>query len=395
MNTEQITREEIETLVHEALSDCEFTLQEKDWDGVREIAKDEINLVKGQFSENRISEIAGKAISNGHFPAARVRSEVTAILATQQNNLDTAKLTKLIAEALTTATGRAVCEGVKEGNDAILPPVQTVDKFYVSNTPAGTRLARAIRQKRPVMVSGPSGSGKTFPIEQELRLAKRRYLKVSVADGLTFSDFVAKQDIKATKNGTVTFWRYGFLPFAMMNGLSLILDEIDQCQPELLSVLNAALEYNEIYIPQTGERITAKEGFQVFMTCNTLRDTTGTYSGFRLSAALLNRVVFVKADYLTPDQECNILKAVGATPPLALTVVESFTKLRLAYLQGRITQAPSTRLAVRITRCVLGLDDNGNQVDDKMSLQEAMDYCLFDGMPANELVEALKAITQK
>jgi hypothetical protein len=285
----------------------------------------------------------------------------------------------------------ALAKDVKEGIKQPLPALLKVDAFFVENAQT-KRIERALTQKRHLMASGPSGSGKTYPIEQVLRKHGRRYIKVSVADGLSFSDFIARANVRAGEKGTETYFTHGFLPVSMANGLALILDEIDQCQPEVVSIINAAMETGRIYIPQTGETVEAKEGWQVFMTCNTLRDTTGGYAGFRLNPALLNRLVFGKADYLQKAEEVGILMRAGIVERDATTLVGLIQGLRASYFSGKITQAPSTRLAVRIARCLLGQDDNGNKVDTPMKLREAFEYCFLDGLPEPEAKEAMEVL---
>lgn len=317
-----------------------------------------------------------------HLLSQKVKSQMT---------FDEAALRRVADEVFQTLFTDAVADAVDAGDLQPLPALLTVDPFFVENSQTA-QIERCIRTLRHAMASGPSGAGKTYPIEQILRKHGKRYLKVSVADGLSFSDFVARANVRSTKEGTETYFTYGFLPFSMKAGIPLILDEIDQCQPEVVSVLNAALETRKLYVPQTGETIEAGDDWQVFMTCNTLRDSTGVYSGFRINSALLNRVVFIKADYLDPKEEIGILKRVGLHEKDAKVIVAIFQGLRAAYAAGKLTQAPSTRLAVRIARCLLGHDDNGKKVDAPLGLGESFAFCFLDGLPENEVKEAAEVI---
>lgn len=359
---------------------------------------------------NRVSDAMGKAIKLGETTMKLVEDtkkdvedrlskfDVSALVRTELakvGTLDEGKI-RQIADALFQSTYAAnVAKAAKKGDQQPLPAIEKVDKFFVENKQT-VPIQRCIDGGFHGMASGPSGAGKTYPIEQMLRKNARRYLKVSVADGLTLSDFLCRQNVRVNeeKGGTETHWTYGFLPFAMLNGLALVLDEIDQCQPEIVSVLNAVLETGVLYIPQTGERIVAAKGFQVFMTCNTLRDSTGNYQGFRLNAALLNRVVFIKADYLEAPEEIAILERVGLAKNDARVIVGLFNALRAAYQAGKLTQAPSTRIAVRIARCLLGQNDEGAKCMTPMKLEEAFAFCLLDGLPENEVKEAKACFKQ-
>jgi MoxR-like ATPase len=304
---------------------------------------------------------------------------------------DEATVKRLADETFQTLLTKSVAASVASGDVAALPEIKKVDPFFVENSQS-KRIGRAIIQRRHLMASGPSGSGKTFPIEQMLRKFGRRYLKVSVADGLSYSDFVARPNVRSTKNGTETYYTYGFLPYSMKAGIPLVLDEIDQCQSEVVSIINSAAEDRQLYVPQTGEMVKAGAEWQIFMTCNSLRDSTGNYGGFRINAALLNRLVFGKADYLKPAEEIGILVRCGLADTDAQVIVMMLQGLRQAYYVGKLTQAPSTRLAVRIARCLLGQDDNGVVCDKPMKLIEAVEYCFLDGLPDNEAAEALTVI---
>jgi MoxR-like ATPase len=305
---------------------------------------------------------------------------------------DEAKLRQVADSVFQTLFVNGVAQSAKSGGKQPLPALQKVDPFFVENDQTG-RIALALRTRRHSMASGPSGAGKTYPIEQVLRKEGRRYLKVSVADGLSYADFIARANVRATDKGTETYYTYGFLPFSMTAGLVLVLDEVDQCQPEIMSIINAALECRRIYIPQTGETIEAHKDWQVFMTCNTLRDSSGAYSGFRLNAALLNRLIFIKADYLPAAAEVEILTRVGLAKADAKKIVGILHAMRAAYAQGKMTQAPSTRIAVRIARIILGHDDDGAEVaDSALTLADAFAVALLDGLPDSEVKEAANCI---
>jgi MoxR-like ATPase len=322
---------------------------------------------------------------------AEQNKRIDGIPVTPTATVDEATIRKVADETFRSLFVPVIKAGVESGEIAVLPEVRKTDPFFVEN--AQTRLIeRIVKQKRHSMATGPSGSGKTYPIEQVLRKLGKRYIKVSVADGLTMADFLARANVRSTSKGTETFFSYGFLPLSMKAGIPIILDEIDQCQPEIVSILNAPLEYGTLFIPQTGETIKAAPGWQVFMTCNTLRDTSGLYQGFRLSGALLNRLVFIKSDYLPAADEVKILTRIGLVEKDAKTLVGLVNGLRAAHFAGKLTAAPSTRLAVRIARCLLGQDDEGNVVDVKMPLAEAFELCLLSGLPDVEVKEAASVI---
>lgn len=397
----------IRSVVNRMFADGDIDLEIDD----SEIRKQITDLeTKSNERHNRVSDAMGKSIKLGETLVQGledVKKEVNDKLAafdvtttvrnelSKAGTLDDAKVRQIADELFQKVYAANTAKAAQSGEQQPLPALEKVDKFFVENKQT-VPIQRCIDGHFHGMASGPSGAGKTYPIEQMLRKNGRRYVKVSVADGITLSDFLCRQNVRVNekKGGTETHWTYGFLPFAMLNGLALVLDEIDQCQPEIVSVLNAVLETGVLYIPQTGERIVAVKGFQVFMTCNTLRDATGNYQGFRLNAALLNRVVFIKADYLDAAEEIAILERVGLAKNDARIIVGLFNALRAAYQAGKLTQAPSTRIAVRIARCLLGMNDDGAKCMTPMKLEEAFSFCLLDGLPENEVKEAKACFKQ-
>lgn len=313
----------------------------------------------------------------------------------QQSNVtfDRAVLRAEADEVFQSLFTKAIAASVKAGETVALPPLKKVDPFFVENDQTAA-IEEALILREHVMASGDSGTGKTYPVEQMLRKRGLRYLKVSIADGLSLNDFIAKPHVRATEKGSETYYTLGFLPFSMKHNLVLLLDEVDQCQSEILSILNAAMEDRRLYIAQTGEWVDAGDKWQVFCTCNTLRDTTGNYSGFRLSAALLNRIDrFIKADYLPPKDEAAIFKRVGLDSNTADQVVGVLNGLRACYKAGKLTQAPSTRIGVRIARRMLGQNNDGVKVADPVPLEVAFQNAMLNGLPENELTEAAAVIS--
>jgi len=311
-----------------------------------------------------------------------------------ENSIAPAIANALTKEALLTtlksAVGRSVITGVKGGDTLPLPGLEPVAKEYCSSTKTSELIRRSIRSNRHMMVSGPAGSGKTYPLHQELNAVKRRHITVSCADGVSYGDLVVRQELRATAKGNETIWRLGVLPFAMENGVALILDEVDQLAPELLQVLNACLESRKLLIPATGDVITAHKDWIVGVTLNSLRDDTGVYSGFRVDERTCQRFMFIAADYLPVAEEINVVEcATGITGKVITEVVGIMTALRVAHFQGRLRGAPSTRVAIRVVRLMHGLNDENISTDSGLTLAESLECAYLGGMPKSQITEAV------
>ena len=180
--------------------------------------------------------------------------------------------------------GKRVVSDIQSGKASLLPPVRSVCPHYRENSLTKT-LTQEIHSGSHIIISGPSGAGKTYPIEQVLNKLGIRWLKVSCADGISMSELIAEKSLTVQNGAPKLEVILKIIPFAMREGIKVILDEADQLPPEILSLLNAAMDRfpAEILIPQTGERVQAKAGFQIILTMNGLTDESGLYSGHQVS----------------------------------------------------------------------------------------------------------------
>lgn len=262
--------------------------------------------------------------------------------------------------ALQEVTAAAAAQGTRLAQVGRIP---TIDPHAHTSSAAFTLVRSALERGAHVTVSGPSGSGKTYAVEQTCAQIGRPLVTVSCADGLTYGALVARTTLRATSTGTETETRYGALPLAMRAGAVLLIDEADQLQPELLAVLHSAMEPDParraLYIPETGETIHAEQGFSVALTCNGLRDATGAYHGHRLSGAVLTRTWHAAADYMTEQEEADLLERAGAPLALAQIVAAAMKLARMEHLRGALATPPSTRTAAQIVHAMRGLAPDG------------------------------------
>lgn len=290
--------------------------------------------------------------------------------------------------------GQSIRTGLADGSATMLPPIRPVSPAFCENS-FTKRLAVLIALRAHIISSGPSGAGKTFPIENVLNRLGKRWIKIGCADGISMSELLAEKVIEV-ENGVPTMKVIlKALPICMREGLILIMDEIDKLPDEILSVLYAATDKypGEIYIPQSGERITAHPDFQIIATCNGLTDESGLYSGHQISGALKTRFVSCPAEYLTKSEEVEILERDGLTRSAASDLVDVFTKLRTAHDSGVLTMPPSTRTMLLMSKLMQGKDTYGNVVPGQqlVTQSEALDVAVM-GMLCKSERDSVTAI---
>ena len=321
-----------------------------------------------------------------------IEKRVQAIVDSTPPKMDDEKVKLAVDAVIQGAFGVQAKKDLSAGDKVLLPPIQSPCPYFV-RTPIVDEIDYSYEMGQPIIIDGPSGAGKTYVIEQMLRAKGKRYLKINFADGMRLSDLTARQEIVVENGQTKTVYVDGLLTFAMRHGLPLICDEADQAPQEMMSVLNPTMDKfpGELLLP-SGERVVSKPGFWVALTGNTLTDETGLYSGYKPSNALTNRCSSIKSTYLDKMDEIRILEKDGLNPGEARVIVNVMTVLRDMYLnKGSVSQAPSTRQAVRISRYIQGKDVYGKDNPNLPGLERnrAWHLAFFNFLPKSEYENAV------
>lgn len=321
-----------------------------------------------------------------------IEERIQSIVDSTPPKMDDEKVRLAVDAVVQSAFGTQVKQDLASGKKVLLPPIETPCPYFVS-TPIAEEIEFNYIMGQHILVDGPSGSGKTYPIEQVLRKLGKRYIKINFADGIRLSDLTARQEIVVENGQTKTVYVDGLLTYAMRHGLPVIGDEADQAPQELMSAFNPTMDKfpGELLLP-SGERVIAQPGFWVAMTGNTLTDETGLYSGYKPSNALTNRCSSIRATYLEPSDEISILVKDGLDQTEARMIVNVMGKLRDLYLnRGSVSQAPSTRQAVRISRYIQGKDVYGNTNANLPGIDRnrAFHLAFFNFLPKSEYSNAI------
>ena len=283
--------------------------------------------------------------------------------------------------------GASVRSELDDGTKTLLPQIHPVDPAFCENG-FTDQVDAALQGGFHLLVGGPSGCGKTYPIIQMLNKAGRRFIKINCADGVSMSELLAERTIEVEDGHPVMRVILKALPICMREGIPLLMDEIDKLPDEILSIIYPATDAQPavITIPQTGERIVAKAGFQVIATCNGLGDETGLYSGHQISAALKTRFISIQASYLSRREETDILKKDGLSDAQASSMIDTFEKLRKAHDEGVLSLPPSTRTMLLMSKLMQGKDIAGNVIPGapERTESEALETCVFGMLPKSE-----------
>ncbi|RKP51001.1 AAA family ATPase [Trinickia fusca] len=241
---------------------------------------------------------------------------------------------------------------------ALVPRINPAYLF----SPRFDDIVEDILENKRVMLIGHTGAGKTSFIEQVAARARYGVLRSNMNGQTTAGDFVGFWTVK----GGETIWVDGVLPTAMREGLWLIVDEIDFAEPSILAALTAVLEpQGRLVLKEKGHEIVEPHpDFRLFATANAV----GAMSRFRhlyqganlMNEAFLDRWRVYRIDYLSPDEEADVLVRTLAphmTRPLADTLASIAAECRAAFMREDLSSAFSTRRLIDWAELMLRTGD--------------------------------------
>jgi cobaltochelatase CobS len=187
--------------------------------------------------------------------------------------------------------------------------VPDMDSYYFQ--PVTKKIVDCIIQNDKVLLTGEAGTGKTTHIEQIAARTGQTVRRINMNVETRISEFLGKIHVAEGK----TFWVYGVLPLAMMNGDWIIMDELDMAEPNILSVLHPVLEPNGKLVlkENNGEVIAPHPNFRLFATANSIgsmQTKSDAYSGTnQMNSALLDRFHILRMPNMEEKMEVRVIKS--------------------------------------------------------------------------------------
>ncbi|GBC28203.2 uncharacterized protein OCT59_003902 [Rhizophagus irregularis] len=123
----------------------------------------------------------------------------------------------------------------------------------------------AISMGSPVLLEGIIGAGKTALVEEIARVTGRDDL-VKIHLGDQTDSKVLLGTYVSTSTPASFRWQPGVLTTAVRDGRWVLIEDIDLAPMEVISILLSLLETRQLFISSRGEKIDAKQGFQLFAT---------------------------------------------------------------------------------------------------------------------------------
>ena len=201
-----------------------------------------------------------------------------------------------------------------------------------------------------VWMHGHTGTGKTSFVEQvEARLGFPME-RLNLDSNMERADIVGSIDIVVKDGAPMSQFTEGMLPKAMVQPMVFLLDEIDAGRPDMLFVLQRALENKGLTLTEDGGRLVSPHPLFMFAGTANSRgqgDEHGWYQGVRpMNLAFLNRFgAFIEVGYMDEDDERQFLK--DAYPNLDVRMADQFAAfaqmVRSSFMNGELSQTVSPR----------------------------------------------------
>ncbi len=273
------------------------------------------------------------------------------------------------------------------------PECPTIDEAYQFTPTMLIKFLTAFAKNMNVWAHGHTGTGKSTFVEQIAARIGFPVARVNLDSSLERSDLVGHVVLNEKNGATTSEYVEGILPRAMQRPGFLLLDEIDAGRPDILFVIQRALEGNGLMLTEDHGRIVLPHPlFRFTATANTRGqgDEFGIYQGTRaMNTAMLDRFpVFVEFNYLAKDAEIALLKE--KHPDLDDTMAEQIVafanELRKAFMNGELFQPVTPRGLHMLAETFLHFESAGFKKAGE-SLKWAVEMTVVD--------KATKATQQK
>ena len=350
---------------------------------------DHIKSLNGQVIDALVALDEAKA--KGSTPAAPVAVEVDGATLTYEVVMRNAK--DLFTDANGNKSGKLdfMVETLvwKDANGVEVrhPQCPEIDTSYKFRMHHIIKYLTAKKFRQHTWSHGHTGTGKTTFIEQvEARLGFP-IERLNLDSNLERSDIVGNVDIKVKDGAPYSFFTEGLLPKAMVQPMTFLLDEVDAGRPDMLFVLQRALENKGLTLTEDGGRVVKPHPLFTFAGTANSRgqgDEFGWYQGVRpMNLAFLNRFgAFIEVNYMDEDDELAFIT--DAYPNLNRTMAEQFCRftqlVRASFMNGEISQTISPRNLHAMAQYYQHYTDFMSHDD---AVKEVIETCVSDAAPAD------------
>lgn len=268
------------------------------------------------------------------------------------------------------------------------PECPVIDNNYLFNLPQVFQYLIALTSGMNTWAFGHTGTGKSTFIEQVAARIGWPVSRINLDSNLERADLVGHTTLKQDAGATVTQFEEGLLPRAMQRPGIFLMDEIDAGRPDILFVVQRALENKGLMLTEDGGRLVQPHPlFRFAATANTRGqgDEYGMYAGTRaMNASLIDRfTAFIEFDYMTPENESKLMQSLtpGLDPARANQIAQYAKEVRVAFTKGDVGNTISPRGLSVMAHCFTTFKGHG--MKDDVALTLAMEMTILNKVPSD------------
>lgn len=229
------------------------------------------------------------------------------------------------------------------------PVLPDLDEHFQFNGYQILIMAMAIEEKKNVIATGDPGCGKTEFFKQFGARIGLPVNKIPFDGNLTRAEIIGSFRQVATPTGSETPFVLGLIPRLIQQPGIIVLDEIDQADPDIMYMLHPVLEGDGLTIQEEGGTLIPRHpNCYIVATANTKgrgSDNGLTHARYEMSEATRDRFPYwLSFTFMQPAQEAKTINAKTALPPaLCEKMVTVANEIRTAYSAGALSQTCSLR----------------------------------------------------
>ena len=285
-----------------------------------------------------------------------------------------------------------------DGNVVEHPECPAIDTNYQFREKYLVKFLTALKFRQNIWLHGSTGTGKTTMAEQVAARIGFPVPRLNLDSNIERPDIVGGVEIVVEDGAPVTKFKEGILTRAMQQPCIFVLDETDAGRPDVLFVIQRALEGKGLTVTEDGGRVVQQNPLFSFVATANSRgqgDEKGWYAGVRpLNLAFLNRFgAFIEIDYLDREDEGRLLHQVYAG--LDKDEVDNMTafteKVRAAFNNGEVSQTISPRNLHAMAMYYLHYKP---MMGNEEAMREAVNTTVIDSAPADN-AERLRQIYER